>query len=142
MNYIMKKRSLTHKVRKLLLNVLQWFRGNNRRNLRVFHKDYFTFYNRGWNSKLETNFGITYRKCSMKLLSDLIVKIGILEIWNINFRAILILGLIWTGKYFIKTIFDTKIRIGIFDISNVPNFNNFRGLLIWGLFWAEQVVRA
>ena len=76
----------------------------------------------------------------MKLLSDLIVKIGILEIPNINFRAILILGLIWPGKYFIKTIFDTKIRIGIFEISNVPNFNNFRGLLIWGLFWAEQVV--
>ena len=99
MNYLMKKKSLTHKVRKLLLNVLQRFRGNNRRNLRVFHKDYFTLYNRGWNSKLETNFGKTCRKCSMKLLSDLIVKIGILEISSINFIAILISGLIWPGSW-------------------------------------------
>ena len=73
-------------------------------------------------SKSETNFGITCSKCLMKLLSDL-VDVGILEISNINLRAILILGLIWPGKYFIKTIFDTKILIGIFEIANVPNFN-------------------
>ena len=91
---------------------------------KYFDKDYFTFYNRDLNSKLETNFGITC-KCSMKLLSDLIVKIGILELSNINFRAILILGLIWPGKYFIKTIFDTNIQIGIFEILNVPNFTQF-----------------
>ena len=29
------------------------------------------------------------------------------------------------GKYFIKIIFDIKIEIGIFKISNVPNFNKF-----------------
>ena len=56
----------------------------------AFQKDYFTFYNRDWNSHSETNFGITCSKCSMKLLSDLVVKIGILEISNMDFRAILI----------------------------------------------------
>ena len=30
-----------------------------------------------------------------------------------------------TGKYFIKIIFDIKIEISIFEISNVPNFNKF-----------------
>ena len=65
----------------------------------VFHKDYFTFYNRDWNSHSETNFGITCSKCSMKLLSDLVVKIRILEISNTNFEAILILGLIWPGSW-------------------------------------------
>ena len=68
---------------------------------------------------------MTCSKCSMKLLSDLIVKIEILEISNINFRAILILALIWLGKYFIKTIFDTKIETDIFEISSVSNFNKF-----------------
>ena len=63
----------------------------------VFHKDYFTFYNRDWNSNLETNFGITYSDCSMKRLSDLVFKIGILGISQMNFRAVLILGLIWPG---------------------------------------------
>ena len=29
------------------------------------------------------------------------------------------------GKYFTKIIFDIKIKIGIFEISNVPNFNRF-----------------
>ena len=29
------------------------------------------------------------------------------------------------GKYFIKIIFAIKIAIGIFEISNVPNFNKF-----------------
>ena len=28
-------------------------------------------------------------------------------------------------KYLIKIIFDIKIEIGIFEIPNVPNFNNF-----------------
>ena len=31
------------------------------------------------------------------------------------------------GKYFIKIIFDVKIKIGI---SNVPNFNKFKAFLI------------
>ena len=29
------------------------------------------------------------------------------------------------GKYLIKIIFDIKIEIGIFEISNVTNFNEF-----------------
>ena len=65
----------------------------------------------------------------MNFLSDLIVKIEILEISNINFRAILILALIWLGKYFIKTIFDTKIETDIFE-----------AFLILGPIWAKQVV--
>ena len=36
---------------------------------------------------------------SMKLLSDIVVKIGILEISNMNFRAILMLGLIWSDGW-------------------------------------------
>ena len=64
----------------------------------VFHKDYFKFYNRDWNSNSETNFGITYGKCLLKLLSNIIAKIGIIEISSMNFKAILILGLIWPGS--------------------------------------------
>ena len=60
----------------------------------MFHKDYFTFYNQNWNLNLGTNFGKTYGTCSIKLLPDIIVKIRILEVSNINFRAILILELI------------------------------------------------
>ena len=29
------------------------------------------------------------------------------------------------GKKFIKIIFDIKIKIDIFELSNVPNFNKF-----------------
>ena len=65
----------------------------------VFHKYYFTFYDRDWNSNLETNFGITCSKCSRKLLSDLVVRIGILDITNMNFRAILFLGLIYPSSW-------------------------------------------
>ena len=65
----------------------------------VFHKGYFAFYNRDWNSHLEINFGITCSKSSMKLLSDLAVKIGIFEISNMNCRAILFLWLIWPGSW-------------------------------------------
>ena len=36
------------------------------------------------------------------------------------------------GKYFMKIIFDIKIEVSIFEISNVPNFNKFRKLLILG----------
>ena len=71
----------------------------NRRNLYVFHTDYFTFYNRDWNLNLETNFGIKCSNWSMKISSDLVVKIRILEISNIHFRAILILELIWPGSW-------------------------------------------
>ena len=51
----------------------------------IFHKDYFTFDNQDWNSNSGTNFGLTCSKCSMKLLSDIVVKIVILEISNMNF---------------------------------------------------------
>ena len=44
------------------------------------------------------------------------------------------------GKYLIKIIFDIKIEIGIFKISNVPNFNKSWALLVLGQIWAEQVV--
>ena len=51
----------------------------------------------------------------------------ILSIFNFGAN----LGL--TGaKYFIKIIFDIKIEIGIFEISNEPNFNKFWALLILG----------
>ena len=42
-------------------------------------------------------------------------------------------------KYLIKIIFDIKIEIDIFEISNVPNFNKFGALLILGPISAEQV---
>ena len=51
----------------------------------IFHKDYFVFYNRDWNSNSGNNFGITCGKCSMKLLSDTVDEIGILETSNITF---------------------------------------------------------
>ena len=64
----------------------------------------------------------------MKLLSDFVVKIGIFEILIVpNFNklsVLLILGR--TGrKYFINTIFNSKIQIRILGISNVPDFNKF-----------------
>ena len=65
----------------------------------IFHKDYFTFYNQDWNSDSETKSDIACDKCSMKPLSDIAAKIGILEISNMNFRAILILGLISPGRW-------------------------------------------
>ena len=46
----------------------------------IFHKDYFTFYNRDWDSNSRTNFGITCGKYSVKLLSDIVVEIEVLEI--------------------------------------------------------------
>ena len=49
----------------------------------IFGKDYFTFYNHDWNSNSETNFSITFGKCSMKRLSDSAVEIRILEISKI-----------------------------------------------------------
>ena len=51
----------------------------------IFHKNYFTFYNRDWNSNSGTDFGVICGKCSMKLLSNIAVEIGILEISNMNF---------------------------------------------------------
>ena len=36
------------------------------------------------------------------------------------------------GKQLIKIIFDIKIKIGIFEISNVPNFNKLGAFLILG----------
>ena len=44
------------------------------------------------------------------------------------------------GKHFIKTIFDIKIQIVIFEMSNMPNFNKFWALLILQPIWAKQVV--
>ena len=51
----------------------------------IFHKDYFTFYNRDWISNSGVNFGITYGKYSMKFLFDIVVEIRILEMLNMNF---------------------------------------------------------
>ena len=36
------------------------------------------------------------------------------------------------GKYFIKVIFDIKVQIVIFKVSNVPNFNEFRVFFYFG----------
>ena len=40
------------------------------------------------------------------------------------------------GKYLIKIIFDIKIEIDAFEISNVPNFNKFRAFLILEPIWS------
>ena len=40
------------------------------------------------------------------------------------------------GKYFIKIIFDIKIKIGLFEISIRQNFNKFGAFLILGPIWA------
>ena len=90
------KKSLTHEVIRTVVDITC-----------VYFKDYFKFYNRDqfWRPiykqfiNSETNFGITCSNCSMKLLSDLVVKIGIIEISNINFRVFLILGLICSGSW-------------------------------------------
>ena len=37
-----------------------------------------------------------------------------------------------TRKYFMKIIFDIKIEIVMLEILDVPNFNEFRALLILG----------
>ena len=78
---------------------------------------------------------MTCGKSSIKLLLGITVEIRILEILNMNFWAISILGLIRpnTDKYFIKKGFDAKLEINIFEISNVPNFNEFWAFLILGL---------
>ena len=44
------------------------------------------------------------------------------------------------GKYFIKIIFDIKIEIGIFEVSNVPIFNKFWALLILGPTIFDQTI--
>ena len=51
----------------------------------IIHNYYFTFYNRDWNSNTGTSFGITCGKSLMKLLSDIVVKIGTLEISSKSF---------------------------------------------------------
>ena len=44
------------------------------------------------------------------------------------------------GKHLIKIIFDIKIEIGIFEISNVQNFNKFGAFLDLVPIWIKQVV--
>ena len=39
------------------------------------------------------------------------------------------------SKYLIKSIFDIKIEIGIFEISNVPNFNKSGAFLTLRTIW-------
>ena len=39
-----------------------------------------------------------------------------------------------------KIIFHIKIEIGIFETSNVPNYNKLWALLILGPIWAKYVV--
>ena len=61
--------------------------------------------------------------------------------WNIkqeflkNFNLAVNLPLA-AGKYFIKIMFDIEIKIGIFEILNVSNFNKFWAFIILGLIWA------
>ena len=62
----------------------EWFKGNSSTSF-IFHKDYFAFYNRDWNSNTRTNCGMTCSICSMKFLSDMVLEIGILEISNMDF---------------------------------------------------------
>ena len=91
------KKSLTHKVIKHLLNY-----NNNLRIIKGVTCVYFIKITLHFIMEIgiqtrRTNFGIACSNCSMKLLSVLVVKIGILEISNLNLRAILILELIWPG---------------------------------------------
>ena len=74
--------SLMHKVIKYLH--YEWCKDNSRRKF-LFHRNYFTFYNRDWNSNSQTNFGMTCGKYSMEFLSDIAVEIAILEISTMNF---------------------------------------------------------
>ena len=60
-------------------------------------------------------------------------------IWNIkSVKFVELLSVFGTnlglegGKQLIKIIFDKKVKIGIFDISNVPNFNKLGAFLILG----------
>ena len=55
----------------------------------------------------------------------------ILSIFNFGTSMIL-----RAGKYLIKIIFDIKIEMGIFEISNVLNFNNFSEFLSLEPIWA------
>ena len=48
-------------------------------------KDYFTFRNQDWNSNLVINSGIISGICSMELSPDIVVKIRIFEVSNLNF---------------------------------------------------------
>ena len=48
-------------------------------------KDYFTLHNQDWNSDLVINFGITCGICSMELSPDIVVKIRIFKVSNMNF---------------------------------------------------------
>ena len=70
-----------------------WFKGSSRRGWYI-SKILLYIYNRDWISSSVNNFGMTCGKHSMGLLSDIAAEIGIHEISNMNFRAILILGLI------------------------------------------------
>ena len=47
----------------------------------IFHKNYFEFYNRDWNSNLRTKFGMTCGKCFCRYC----VEIEITEISKMNF---------------------------------------------------------
>ena len=74
--------------------------------------------------------------CSMKLLSDVSVEIGILQISsNIKYEFLSSFNLgvnlfPAAGKHFTKITFDIKIEIGISEIY-LTNFNKFREFLIF-----------
>ena len=94
----------------------------------------------------ETNLGLIIVKYFKKIIFDIKIEIGIFEKSNVpnfnKFHAFFIfihkamltrlsifnfgtnLGLT-DGKCFIKIIFGIKIETGIFEKSNVPNFNKF-----------------
>ena len=127
----------------------------------IFHNCYFTLYNRDWNSNSGTNFSMTCCKCSIYFFSrnrtqdrnTWNIKYEFLSNFNLGVKLSLAAGIylfqkilsifnlgtnlsLTGGKYVIKIIFDIKIKISIFKISNVLIFNKFWAFLILGLIWA------
>ena len=68
------------------------------------------------------------------------INSGHFKFWNQQVKTEFPIPGLTGGKYFIKTIFDITIEIGIFERSNVPNFHKFRVLLMLGPIWAKQAV--
>ena len=68
------------------------------------------------------------------------INSGHFKFWNQQVKFEFPIPGLTGGKYFIKTIFDITIEIGIFERSNVPNFNKFWVLLMLGPIWAKQAV--
>ena len=79
---------------------------------------------------------MTAGKYFIKIILDIKIEIDIkcakfLSIFNFGTNLDL------TGSNnFINFIFSIKVGIGIFEISNVPNFNKFQAFLILEPIWA------